>query len=321
MEFGNKEYILFFLVPCLMIFIALLGLRKKENILKLLDYSYLKRKDYLRIGLYFIGTLLLVTALLSPQIPGEKQEQEVKGGDIYILIDTSRSMMAEDVYPNRLERGKEALKNILSSLKGDRIGFIPFSDSAYIQMPLTDDYRMAENYLEAIDSQLISGGGTKLIEALKIAEKSFESSSALERTVLIVSDGGDEDRELTEYVKKTKLKIFAIGIGGDKLTPIPEYRGGKKGGFVLDSSGNPATTQLNGKFLKSIAGGGYYEIDNLRDDSKNFLKDAENLKKEIIRKELGREYKKYFQIPLLIGFLMIFLGFFLKGGIKYEEKN
>ncbi|MGL4402255.1 MAG: VWA domain-containing protein [Fusobacteriaceae bacterium] len=321
MEFGNKEYIIFFIIPCLMVFITLLGLRKKENILKLLDYSYAKKKDYLRIGLYFIGTLLLVTALLSPQIPGEKQEQEVKGGDIYILIDTSRSMMAEDVYPNRLERGKESLKNILENLTGDRIGFIPFSDSAYIQMPLTDDYRMAENYLEAIDSQIISGGGTKLIEALKIAEKSFQDSSAQERTVLIVSDGGDEDEELTEYRKKTKLKIFAIGIGGDELIPIPKYIGGKKGGFILDNSGNPATTRLNGALLKSIADGGYYEISNFGDSSREFVKDAENLKKETTRKEMGREYKKYFQIPLLLGFLLIFLGFFLRGGIRNEEED
>lgn len=321
MEFGNKEFIPFFLIPCAIVIIALLGLRKKEKILKLLDYRYMRGRDFFRAGLYFTGAVFLAIALLSPQIPGEKQEQEVKGGDIYVLIDTSRSMMAEDVYPNRLERGKEALKNILQNLKGDRIGFIPFSDSAYVQMPLTDDYRMAENYLEAIDSQLISGGGTKLIEALKIAEKSFRDSSAQERTVLIISDGGEEDRELIEYLGKTELKVFAVGVGGDEFTPIPEYRDGKKGGFILDNSGNPATTRLNGELLKSIAGEGYYEINNLQDNSSAFLKDAEKIKKEIRRKELGREYKKYFQIPLLLGFLLIFLGFFIRGGIKHEEKN
>lgn len=321
MEFGSRGYLPFFLIPLGILIITLLGVRKKEKILKFFNYKYMKGMEFLKIALYVVGTMLLVLALLSPQIPGEREEQEVKGGDIYILIDTSRSMMAEDVFPNRLQKGKKAIEKILENLRGDRVGFIPFSDSAYIQMPLTDDYRMAENYLEAIDSQLISGGGTKLIEALKIAEKSFENSQASERTVLIVSDGGDEDRELTEYAKKSSLKIFAIGIGGDKPTVIPNYVNGVKRGFVLDRTGNPGTTYLNSKLLKDISNGGYYEIDNLRDNSINFLKDTENLKREITRKEMGREYKKYFQIPLLLGLLLLFLGFFLRGGVRDERRD
>ncbi|MGL6098213.1 MAG: vWA domain-containing protein, partial [Fusobacteriaceae bacterium] len=318
MEFGNKEFVPFFIIPFVIFFIALLGLRKKDMILKIMNYTYEKKKDIFRICLYTIGSILLVVSLLSPQIASKKEKQEVKGGDIYILIDTSRSMMAEDIYPNRLQRSKEILKNILQNLKGDRVGFIPFSDSAYIQMPLTDDYRMAENYLEAIDSQLISGGGTKLIEALKIAGKSFENSGADERTVLIVSDGGDKDGELLEYAEKSKLNIFAIGIGGDEFVPIPEYVRGEKKGFIRDSSGNLATTKLNGELLKNLAKAGYYKISNLQDNSENFLRDAKKLKKEIKRKEIGQEYKKYFQIPLFLAFLFIFLGFFLRGGLKDE---
>lgn len=321
MEFGNREFIPFFLIPLGIVIISFQGLRKKEKILNFFNYRYNKKMELFKVGLYFLGTQLLVVALLSPQIPGEKQEQEVKGGDIYILIDTSRSMMAEDIYPNRLERGKEAIKNILRGLNGDRVGFIPFSDSAYIQMPLTDDYKMAENYLDVIDSQLISGGGTKLTEALKIAEKSFENSSAQERTVLIISDGGEEDKELIEYLKKTKLKIFSVGIGGDKPIVIPEYKNGVKGGFIRDSSGNPATTRLNSELLKGISGRGYYEISTLKDNSINFLKDTNNIEKKIRRKEVGREYKRYFQIPLLMGILLIFLGFFLRGGRWNDEEN
>ena len=166
MEFGSLDNLIFLIIPILIMVIMILGMKKKTKILKFLRLRNSKFVQVMQISFMVLGTLLVVIALLSPQKQIEDSKVKVKGLNIYALIDTSRSMMTEDVYPNRLERAKTALSNIIGTLKGDRIGFIPFSDSAYVQMPLTDDYSITQNYINALDTNLISGGGTNLYKAL-----------------------------------------------------------------------------------------------------------------------------------------------------------
>lgn len=319
MEFGNRELLYFFLVPLGILIITLMGVKKRESILRFFNYESRKNLEILKGFLYFLGSSAVVVAILSPQIAKDEEMREVKGLDIYILIDTSKSMMAEDVYPNRLEKGKKAIENLLGNLKGDRIGFIPFSDSAYIQLPLTDDYKIAKNYLEAIDSQLISGGGTDLISALKIANLSFKDSSTENKIVLILSDGGEEDDKVKEYLKNSELKVFSIGIGGDKPIVIPEYDSGIKRGFIKDKNGELATTALNSKLLKNISENGYYEVNNIQNNSEKFLQDIAFLERDALRKESGKNYEKYFQFPLFLGIIIILIAYLLRGGIKYEK--
>lgn len=321
MEFGNRNYLFFLTIPIMILIITIMGVRKKNKILKILNLEWSKTVRITQIALYFLGSIALVIALLSPQILREEENHEVRGLDIYAIIDTSRSMLAEDTYPNRLERGKKAIEELLKNLKGDRIGFIPFSDIAYVQMPLTDDYSMAKNYLGAIDSQLISGGGTDLLSALKIADRSFKESGAKEKVVLIVSDGGDADSEITEYLKNSDLKIYSIGVGSDTPSVMPEYVDGQKRGFIRDEKGDIATSVLNSELLKSISNGGYYEINNLSDNSEKFLENIATLERNSLRKERVKLYDKYFQYPLFIGLILILLAYFLRGGVRDEKKR
>ncbi|MGL5426948.1 MAG: VWA domain-containing protein, partial [Cetobacterium sp.] len=178
MEFGNIDSLKFILIPIFTLLFLILGIKKRQDILK--NIGWKKDTFYTSLKAIFlsVGAFFIFLALLSPQKLKEEQKVEVKGSDLYILIDISKSMLAQDSYPNRLELSKNELKEILLNLKGDRVGIIPFSDSAYIQMPLTDDYFMAINYIDAIDSKLISGGGTQLLEALKLANSSFQKTEA-----------------------------------------------------------------------------------------------------------------------------------------------
>lgn len=269
-----------------------------------------------------VGAGLVAFSLLSPQKPMEKEAVEVKGLNVYALIDTSRSMMTEDVYPNRLEAAKRTLEKLLTNLKGDRIGFIPFSDSAYIQMPLTDDYSIGGNYINALDTNLISGGGTELYQALQLAEKSFSEIGSDNKTVLILSDGGDFDEKSLKFVKDNKINVFSVGIGTSEGSIIPEYVNGKKIGFIKDDSGSAVVSRLNSDFLKELAeaaGGKYYEVNNLNDNTIDFFKDSATLERNNQRNEEMTVYKKYFQIPLGIGMLLILLGYLIRGGVKDEK--
>ncbi len=322
MEFGNLQNSIYLIFPLILLLIMILGMRKRKDILNILKLRNKRRISIIKILLLTLGSVLVVISLLSPQKEIEDEEIEVKGMNIYVLIDTSRSMLTEDVYPNRLEAGKRVLTNLIQSLKGDRIGFIPFSDSAYIQMPLTDDYNITQNYINAIDTTLISGGGTELYQALELAEKSFKEIGSENKTVIVISDGGDFDKQSLDFVKENKIDVYSIGVGTKEGNVIPEYLNGVKRGFIKDESGSAVISKLNSDFLQKISNennGKYYEVNNLVDTSKNFVNDTINLERKNQRNEKTKNYEKYFQYPLALGILFILIGYLLKEVIKDEE--
>lgn len=322
MEFGNLQNYIYLIFPLILLLIMILGMRKRKDILNVLKLRNKRRISIIKILLLTLGSVLVVISLLSPQKEIEDEEIEVKGMNIYVLIDTSRSMLTEDVYPNRLEAGKRVLTNLIQSLKGDRVGFIPFSDSAYIQMPLTDDYNITQNYINAIDTTLISGGGTELYQALELAEKSFKEIGSENKTVIVISDGGDFDKKSLNFVKENKIDVYSIGVGTKEGNVIPEYLNGVKRGFIKDESGSAVISKLNSDFLQKISNennGKYYEVNNLVDTSKNFVNDTINLERKNQRNEKTKNYEKYFQYPLALGILFILIGYLLKEVIKDEE--
>lgn len=319
MEFGNLENLIYFIFPILSLILLIMGYEKKKKGLKFLSISNNKKINFLKIFFITIGTVLVCISLLSPQKLIEEKEVERKGNNIYILMDTSRSMLTKDIYPNRIERAKTIAKNIILNLKGDKIGIIPFSDSAYIQMPLTDDYKIAENFINVIDTNLLSGGGTNIFEGLSIANKSFKETETENKIVLVISDGGDSDDKTLDFIKKNSLKVYSVGVGTEKGSVIPDN---KKSGFIKDEKGNIVVSSLNSKFLKEmseISNGKYFEVNNLSDNTKEFIYDMETLDKSKIKDEKISVYEKYFQWFLGIGLLFILVGYFLKGGTKYEK--
>ena len=319
MEFGNLENLIYFIFPVLSLILLIIGYEKKKKGLKSLSISNNKKINFLKIFFINIGTVLICISLLSPQKLIEEKEIERKGNSIYILMDTSRSMLTKDIYPNRIERAKIIAKNIILNLKGDKVGIIPFSDSAYIQMPLTDDYKIAENFINVIDTNLLSGGGTNIFEGLSIANKSFEETETENKIVLVISDGGDTDDKTLDFIKKNGLKVYSVGVGTEKGSVIPDN---KKSGFIKDEKGNIVVSSLNSKFLKKmseISNGKYFEVNNLSDNTKEFIYDMETLDKSRIKNEKISIYEKYFQWFLGIGLLFILIGYFLKGGTKNEK--
>lgn len=319
MSFGNLKYIWLLVFPIGICLIAIYGMIKKNKILSYLKLHTDRKIEILRVVFYTLGAIFLFIALLSPQKLIENAKQDVRGTDVYILFDTSNSMLAEDIYPNRLEQGKKAVGNILTQLKGDRIGLIPFSDSAYVQMPLTDDYEIAKNYLNIINTDLISGGGTELLSALKIANKSFGETSSKRKVVLLISDGGEENKEVEKYIDENNIIVFSIGLGTLDGSSIPIIENGVKKGFIKNEDKEVVVTKLNSEFMRKISKDRYYEINNLKNDSSRFIGDFLKLEKAKLGEEKSAIYKKYFQIHLLIGLLFILLAYFYKGEIKIEK--
>lgn len=322
MKFGNLENLYYFILPLIILIIMSYGMVKRNKILKILKIQRNKKSYLLKIIFIVLGSSLICVALLSPEKLLEEKDVQVEGNNIYVLMDTSSSMLAEDVYPNRIELGKRIIKNIFKEIKGDKIGIIPFSDSAYIQMPLTEDYSIGENYINAIDTNLISGGGTKIIDALKIANNSFEEIKAEKKVVLIVSDGGEREKDVVDFVKNNKIIVYSIGVGTNKGEVIPDYKNGKRNGFVKNNKGSIVVSKLNNSFLKElskISEGKYYEANNLNDNSEKFISDIKNIHKDKLDNEKITIYEKYYQYFLLLGMIFLFLGYFFNRRLKYEE--
>ncbi|MEG1183899.1 vWA domain-containing protein [Cetobacterium sp.] len=317
MEFGNLNSKYYIIIPFIIIIFLIIGGVKRENILKKIGWKEDGIYTIIKIIFISLGSILIFIALLSPQKLKEKSKVEINGSDLYVLMDISKSMLAEDVYPNRLEISKKELKTILENLKGDRIGIIPFSDSAYVQMPLTDDYFMAISYIDAIDSKLTSGGGTDLLSALQLANNSFERTESKEKSVLIFSDGGERSQEIIDYAKKNNIKVFIFGVGTDEGSVISI-----DGGFIKDNNGNIVVSKINDEFLKELSkesNGGYYELNNLNTNYAKFLDDLNKLDKKSQREDEIKIYTKYYQYPLTLGIILILFGYLIKKKFREGE--
>jgi Ca-activated chloride channel family protein len=256
--------------------------------------------------------ILSVVALMRPQWGFQWQEVKRRGLDILIAIDTSKSMLATDVRPNRLERSKLAVRDLLKRLKGDRIGLIAFSGTAFLQCPLTVDYNGFLLALNDLNVNTIPRGGTSISSAIKVAMTSYEGGQKKYKILVIITDGEDHEGDpvrLAEEARKEGIRIFCIGIGtteGDLIQVVDET--GKRT-FLKDRKGNVIKSRLNENILKEIAltTGGIY----VRSSGAEFGLDLiyeqrlSRMEKREIKAQMSKLYHERFQLPLVIALILL----------------
>jgi len=321
LEFQYPFFSVFFLIPVGAVFVLCFGARKKGRIIQRLGLPLQSTKVNL-IGwtLTSLGFALCVVALMGPRVQIGQKEINREGLDIYVLIDTSKSMLVEDVAPSRMERSKKIIADVLGQLSGDRIGFIPFSSSAYIQMPLTDDYDLADMFLKSIDTDMISGGGTDIGQAIRLAEKSFKASGEGDRVILILSDGEDHNQEtekVIERISDQQLKIYTIGVGTLEGGMIPMYSDDQslRTGFKKDEKGELIISKLDEESLKALThnGNGQYftmTVDN--QVSKSLIAALSTLKKNTLHTKSIPQYDHKFTWFLFPGVILLLLSLALR---------
>lgn len=261
--------------------------------------------------LAFLSVMLIFAALARPQWGYRWEETKTRGIDIIFAIDTSNSMLAEDVKPDRLERAKLSVLDLVNILQGDKIGIVAFSGQAFLQCPLTLDYDAFRMSLEALDTNVIQRGGTNISAAIEEAEIAFASTSN-RKIIVLISDGEElEDSALSAAKKAAEngVVIYTLGVGGanGEFIPVRDASGGTT--LLKDESGNPVKSRLNEKTLTEIAKatGGFYEP--LTADGMDIIYN-EGLKK-IPTQELSSRMKQLaierFQIPLGLAILLLAL--------------
>ena len=298
--------------------LLLLSFRKKEAILARLGLNRRIRLKATRAALLFLGLGLAALSLMGPQAFAGFAEARKTGLDIYVLMDTSKSMLVSDVVPDRLSVAKKIVESLLERLDGDRIGFIPFASDAYIQMPLTDDYALAHMFLNVMDTDMISGGGTNLAAAIRLAGDSFARASDAHRVILILSDGEEHDgagQSAVRSLADDRLRVFTVGIGTEKGGLVPVYDdSGAIVDYLRDEGGNPVSSRLDAESLAAMAregGGAFYPVSSQALDLSPLLDELSRLDKDVLATERIPRFRHLYQFFLAPGLLLFGVAWFL----------
>lgn len=270
---------------------------------------------------------LIVFALMRPQWGFNWQEVKRKGLDIVVAVDVSKSMLAEDIKPNRLERTKLALADFTKHLNGDRIGLIAFAGSAFLQCPLTVDYNGFLLSVENLDVNLIPRGGTCLSCAINEAVKSYEGGVKKYKVLIIITDGeshtGNPERA-AQLAKAEGIKIFSIGIGTSQGELIPiTYESGSKG-FLKDRDGNVVKTSLDETGLEKIAlttGGSYVRAGSAEFGLELiYNQKLSKMERRELEAKMAKRYEERFQIPLFLALVLLIAELFIGDRRKSFKK-
>ena len=260
-----------------------------------------------KLFLLGIGMILLLLALMRPQWYEKEKQVQQEGRDLFIAIDISRSMLAQDVKPNRLECAKTKIKELIKQLPAERVGLIVFAGSALIQCPLTTDFNTFMLFLDQIDDDTISSGTTAIEQAIEKALKTYEQMRGKKNKLLvIVTDGEDFSRNLRELKNRAQqqgMRIFTLGIGTPQGAPIPLINEkNQPAGYLKDEYGKLVMSPLNEGILSSLAhdvGGVYIKVTDDDTDIKKIVNWVSHFEKEQFEDTKISAYEE--QYPWFVG--------------------
>ncbi len=264
---------------------------------------------------FMLGLLFMCLALTNPQYGYRKEKVDHESADVFIALDISQSMLAEDLSPSRLERAKKIGERFISELKTERIGLIFFAGEAYLQMPLTTDYRTAIVFLRNASPEQAGLQGTAIGDAIEMASKRTEDDlSPKRRTLIIITDGEDHEGEAAKLAKtafESGTAVFTVGVGTSEGGFIPIKHGGQSD-YLRDQSGQPVRTRINTSDLEEIArqgGGLFFDYQVGKDMYETVKEKVQRMERRNYEKTLFTARESYFQYLLLPGIILLALPF------------
>lgn len=303
-------------VPIMAVLFFFYNKWKKQKIKKMGDpllvqqlvSNYSPRKFTIKFILVSIAFTLLVMALANPRQPDGNSNVKHNGIDVMIALDVSRSMLAQDIKPNRLERAKQFVAKLVDKIPDDRVGLVVFAGRAYLQMPLTSDLAAAKLYLSTTNTDVVPTQGTVIADALQMCYNAFNAKEKKYKSIVLISDGEDHDEraeKLSRSLADEGVMVNTIGIGSAEGATIDDPVTGES---KKDAEGKTVITRLNEKGLKNIAtitGGIYLSLTNSDDASIAIQQQLGTMEKRGITEMSNTSYRYYF--PLLLGLVLILL--------------
>jgi Ca-activated chloride channel family protein len=325
MKFARVEMLFLIWTLPVLFLVFLYGMKRRKKILA--RFASVKgletiaaeargNRRWLKAVLFLCAMGFMALSLSGPRYGYRWQEVERKGVDIIIALDCSKSMLAQDIKPTRLDRAKRKIYDLLTLLQGDRVGLVAFAGTAFLQCPLTLDYEAFYIFLSSLTPDFLPIGGTDISGAVSTAAAGFDPESNSEKAVILITDGEntgpDDPVEAATAAQKAGVKLFCIGVGGEEGVPVPDGQGG----FKKDENGRIAVTKLDENLLKKMAvitGGTYVRSVTGDMDLNVIYTDEIRGKMEKTTLESGKKqvWEDRYQWPLAIAILLLMIEIFL----------
>lgn len=269
-----------------------------------------KRRPDIKFALILVCVALFAVLLARPQFGSRLETVKRQGVEVLIALDISNSMMAQDIEPNRLEKAKRLISQLVDRMEQDKVGLIVFAGDAFVQLPITSDYISAKMFLESITPELITRQGTDLGAALTLANRSFTKQPEVGRTIILITDGENHEGGVEQAINALtdkNIQINVLGIGSPEGSPIPIT---DSRDFRRDKEGNIVVTKLNEAMCQELAKAGngvYVRVDNTNTAQRAIQQAIDKLAKADIETQVYSDYNEQFQAVawLLLLFLLV----------------
>ncbi|MBR5394217.1 MAG: VWA domain-containing protein, partial [Bacteroidaceae bacterium] len=318
-RFESPQYLYLLLVLLALVAIHYYSNYKKKQQIKRFGDPDLTRQLFLGVSrwrpevkfwLLMAALASFIIALARPQFGTRLDTRERMGIEAIIALDVSNSMLAEDVKPNRLEKAKMMVSNMVDGMKDDKIGLIVFAGQAFVQLPITSDYVSAKMFLETISPSMISVQGTDIAEAITLSMRSFTQQEDVSRAIFVITDGEDNEGRAVEAAKQAAsqgIHVYMLGIGNPGGAPIPIPGSGH---YIIDDEGNTVVSKLNEGMCREIAtagNGSYIYVDNSSSAQKKLSEYLDRLSKAKMESQIYSEFDEQYQGFVLIGILLLLI--------------
>ena len=283
------------------------------NTINFLSPEISKSKPLLKFIIISFALLMLVISLVNPKIGTELKTVKREGVDIVFAIDVSKSMLAEDIAPNRIIKSKRIVSELFNNLGSDRVGIIAYASTAIPVLPITTDFSSARMFLESLNTDMLSSQGTSIAEAINLSKNYFNDENQTNRVLCVISDGEDheiQNNNLSDIAKEAGITIISIGVGSPNGAPIPIKENDIVKSYKKDDKGEVVITKLNENILKDMAtqtGGIYFKGDNTSSVVSSIVDELKEMDKQEFESKQFVSFKDQFQWFLFVGLFLIIL--------------
>lgn len=323
LRFEHMEYLwlLLFIPFCIMIYFFWYQ-NKKKQLKKLGDIAlvqnmmpqYKSSISKFNLSILLLGIFCIVLSLANLQGGATSQKVIRKGSDLFVLLDVSKSMWAQDEKPNRLEKAKQLIQKLIEKIPNNRLGLILFAGRSYLSVPMTTDISAFKMNLAVASPDIVPTQGTVIGDAIEMAIESMDSKESNYKSILLISDGEDHDPEALKQSKKATdlgIVIHTVAVGSEEGTTIPDPKTGEN---KKDENGQDIITKVNVGILKEVAHntqGTFVHLSNTEQNANELATQINNIEQKNISEAMLIDYKSYYPYFLSIGLLLISLQFIL----------
>lgn len=315
----------FLVLPVLLLLFLSYVFWKKRTQKKFADNKLFKKlapdqstfKSNLKFIVLSLAFACFVMALVNPKLGTKMETVKREGVDIVFALDVSKSMLAEDIAPNRLEKSKRIITEIINNLAADRVGLVGYAGSAFPQVPITTDYSTTKTFLQSMNTDMVSSQGTAISQAIDLARSYYNDDDQTNKVLIILSEGEDHDSNaegMAEQASEEGIRIFTIGVGTERGDPIPIKQNGRIQSYLKDDAGETVITKKDTETLRRIAeiGNGVY-IDGTSTSGavEEILTELQKIEKTEFEAKQFADFKSKYQWFLGFGIFLVLIDILL----------